>query len=196
MSDLTTKAKVKNILGITGTASDDLIDELITNITARIETYCNRSFTEASFTEYFDTESGDKKLFLRNTPVSSLTSVKYKTGNFGNPTYVAYNSNDYLLKDSRVVSFNLNLPEAEQFVQVVYTGGYKIDFDNEDNTSLHTLPHDLEQVATELVVFYYQNRQSEGVLSETTEGQSVTFKDIRITDKYKELLNPYRNINV
>ena len=195
MSDLTTKAKVKAQLGISDTTYDDYLDELITNISALVETYCNRNFTQASYTEYFDTNKGDKKLFLRNLPVSSLSSVSYKTGNFGNPVYVAFNSNDYLLKDSQTLVFAGSLPDSEQFVKVVYTGGYLIDFDTEGSAT-HTLPNDLELAVTELVALNFQQRQSEGVLSETTEGQSVTFSNTKFTDKLKNKLSAYRNINI
>lgn len=195
MADLTTKAKVKAYLGISASTYDTFIDSLITAYSAKVERFCNRNFERDTYTEYFDTDFGDRKIFLRNTPVISLTSVSYKQGNFGNPTYIAYNSNDYLLKDSQIVSFGVILPEAEQFVKAVYVGGYLIDFANEDSDT-HTLPFDLTQAVTELVANVYKEKDSEGVLSETTEGQSVTFKDVTINKRMSDKLLQFRHKNI
>ena len=195
MADLTTKAKVKTYLGVTGTTDDDLIDSIIDGVSAMAETFCKRNFLRATYTEYFDTDSGDKKIFLRNTPIISVTSLSYKTGNFGNPTYVAYETNDYLLKNTGIISLSHTMPDAEQFLKAVYVGGYLIDFATEGAVT-HTLPADLTQAITEIVAENYQQRASQSVLSETTEGQSVTFRDITLTNKMKQKLAPFVHYNI
>jgi uncharacterized phiE125 gp8 family phage protein len=196
MADLTTKAKVKTYLGISGTTHDTLIDELIKNATASIERFCNRSFTEATHTEYFDTTRSDSKIFLRNYPVASLTSVKYRTGTWGAITWESLNSNDYLLNENGKVAFAFPFPEAEKYFEIVYTGGYKIDFTDELDTSAHTLPFDLTQVATEIVAQTFNQRTSVGISNESTEGQSITYKDSDVTKQYQSRLLSFRNINI
>jgi uncharacterized phiE125 gp8 family phage protein len=196
MSDITTKAKVKSYLGISGSTNDTLLDELIKNATASIERYCNRSFTQASYTEYFDIIGGHNKLFLRNYPVASLASVKYRNGTWGAITFESLNINDYLLNDNGKVAFAFAFPEAEKYIEIIYTGGYKIDFANETNTALHTLPFDLTQVATEIVAQTFNQRTSVGISNESTEGQSITYKDSDITKQYNSRLLPFRNITI
>lgn len=193
--DLTTKAKVKAFLGIGGATHDTLLDELIKNATASIERFCNRSFTEASYTEYFDTEPVHK-IFLRNYPVASLTSVQYRGGTWGATTWLDLNVNDYLLNENGKVTFAFAFPEAEKYIKIVYTGGYKIDFDSESDPSLHTLPADLTQIATEIVAQTFNQRTSAGVLTESTEGQSITYKDSDVTKQYQSRLASFRNINI
>jgi uncharacterized phiE125 gp8 family phage protein len=195
MSNITTKEKVKTFLGISGTTHDNLIDELIKNATASIERFCNRSFTEATFTEYFDTDKVFK-LFLRNFPVSSLTSVQYRGGTWGAITWLDLNVNDYLLNDNGKVTFAFLLPEAEKYIKIVYVGGYKIDFTDETNPLQHTLPANLTQIATEIVAQTFNQRASAGILTESTEGQSITYKDSDITKQYSSRLASFRNINI
>jgi uncharacterized phiE125 gp8 family phage protein len=195
-ADLTTKSKVKAYLGISGITHDTLLDELIKNATASIERFCNRSFTEASYTEYFDTVGGNSKIFLRNYPVASLTSVKYRSGTWGAITWESLNVNDYILNDNGKVAFSFPFPDAEKYLQIVYTGGYKIDFTDELDISAHTLPFDLTQVATEIVAQSFNLRTSVGISNESTEGQSITYKDSDVTKQYQSRLLAFRNINI
>lgn len=195
MSNITTKEKVKTFLGISGTTHDNLIDELIKNATSSIERFCNRSFTEATYTEYFDTDKVFK-LFLRNFPVSSLTSVQYRGGTWGAITWLDLNVNDYLLNDNGKVTFAFLLPEAEKYIKIVYVGGYKINFADELDITEHTLPADLTQIATEIVAQTFNQRASAGILTESTEGQSITYKDSDITKQYSSRLASFRNINI
>jgi len=197
MADLTTKAKVKSFLGIASgvTTYDTLFDTLCKNVSALIERYCNRTFTETSYTEYFDVNSGDEYVFLRNFPVASLTSVKYRTGPYSAIVWQDFNANDYLLYESRGrIKFCVRLPEADKYIQVVYTGGYKIDFTHETDPLLHTLPGDLEQIATEWVAKIYNMRKAQGILSESTEGQSITFKESNSGKEFRDGLSSYKNI--
>ena len=196
MSSITTKEKVKAYLGLSGVTNDTLIDELIKNATASIERFCNRSFTEASYTEYFDTIAGNSKIFLRNYPVASLTSVKYRSGTWGAITWESLNVNDYLLNDNGKVAFSFPFPEAEKYLQIVYTGGYKINFDEELDDTFHTLPFDLTQVATEIVAQLFNLRTSVGISNESTEGQSITYKDSDVTKQYQSRLLAFRNITI
>ena len=196
MADLTTKAKVKAFLGISGTTHDTLLDELIKNASASIERFCNRNFTSASYTEYFDTIAGDSKLFVKNYPVSALTSVQYRGGTWGAITWLDLNVNDYLLNENGKVSFAFYLPESEKYIKIVYTGGYLIDFDNESDPLQHTLPADLTQIATEIVAQIFNQRTSVGIANESTEGQSITYKDTDVTKQYNSRLMSFRSINI
>jgi hypothetical protein len=198
---LTTKAKVKSYLGITSTSDDTFIDSLILDMSAQIETYCNREFEQGSFTEYFDVENGDTKIFLANFPIGTAITVSYRTGTWGDITYLSYNVNDFLPNyDSGKISFAGAFNDQEKYVKVDYTGGYLVDFNNETNITLHTLPRDLSSLATEMVARSYQLRKTAGVSSESTEGQSITYsggsRDLTSNSDYSSRLMRYRNINI
>jgi len=197
---LTTKEKVKAYLGITTTTNDSFIDSLIEDISSQVEAYCNRKFESATRVEYFDTEDGDKKIFLNNYPVTNLADVEYRTGTWGNITWLDFNENDYLLDDeSGILKFAGRFNDADKFVKVTYTGGYLISFNNETDVTLHTLPRDLTFMVTEMVAQTYQNRKSQGISSETTEGQSITYtsgsRDLTENSDYSKRLLRYRNFN-
>ena len=130
----------------------------------------------------------NSKIFLRNYPVASLTSVKYRSGTWGAITWESLNVNDYLLNDNGKVAFSFPFPEAEKYLQIIYTGGYKIDFANELLIASHTLPFDLTQVATEIVAQSFNLRTSVGISNESTEGQSITYKDSDVTKQYQSRL--------
>lgn len=195
---LTTTTKVKNYLGITVSTYDTLISSIIDGVSDQAESYCNRNFNSATYTEYYDTELGDTKVFVKNYPVTSVTSLSYRSGTFGNPTWEAFNTNDYLLSDNGKISLALRLPESEKYIKVVYVGGYKIDFANETNTALHTLPAGLTQIITEMVAETFNMRKVAGILSESTEGQSITFATgTSNNDTYmKNSLAMYRSFNM
>lgn len=196
MADLTTKTKVKSFLGISGSTYDTILDTLCKNVSAQIERYCNRSFTRATYTEYFDTKQGESKIFLRNFPIVSLTTVKYRTGSYGSPTWTSFGADDYLLSESLgKISFAVNFPEAEKYLEIIYVGGYLIDFATEGSAT-HTLPSEIEQCATEWVASIFNTRKAKGVLTESTEGQSITFKETASGKEFLAGLSAYRNLNI
>ena len=195
---LTTKEKVKLLLGITVSTDDALIDMMIGWVTDFIENYCGgRRFKETTYTnEEYDQPEGDK-VFLRNWPVSSLTSVQYRTGTIASPTFISFDANDYILYGNEgfikfFARFHgiLGVAKALRFS---FVAGYKIDFANELSAT-HTLPFDLTAVATQLVANIFNTKDSGGLKSESTEGQSVTYADMsadNLSDAQKQILSKY-----
>lgn len=64
---------VKLMLGVAGTADDDLLNALRDAADEYIPRFCGRGFCGGAFTE---DHPGGRTLFLRNFPVASVTSVK------------------------------------------------------------------------------------------------------------------------
>ena len=73
MSDLllTTKAKVKEYLGITGTDQDDMIDDIVEAVSCEMELYCEREFALDTYTEQINGNREDR-VRLRNTPIEGI----------------------------------------------------------------------------------------------------------------------------
>lgn len=196
MADLTTVAKVKDFLGIVSADNNSTFAVLIKGVSATMERYCGRSFLQASYTEYLDAKPGNTKLFLKNWPITSLTSLKYRTGSWATPTWQAFGASDYLLTEEiGRVNLSVSLPEADKYIQAIYVGGYLIDFTDEDDLTSHTLPFDLTQIATEWVAKIFNTRKATGILSESTEGQSITFREQKVGTEFESRLAPFRNIN-
>jgi len=175
---LTTLAKVKLFLGISGSAQDSLLEELINYSSSFIEGVCGgRRFLETEYTELYDAPNGDK-LFLNQYPITELISLKYRDGNIASPTYTDFNANDYVKYFAEgYIKFYVNyklVGGGEQLIKMNYKAGYLIDFANEFEAT-HTLPNDLTMLSNQLVGLMFNQRTSGGVKSETTEGQSVTY---------------------
>lgn len=191
---LTTKAKVKDYLGITSgdTSKDALIETMINQVTDFIEGYCGgRRFLRTTYTEDYDTKRTKSKIFLHQFPVSALTSVKYRGGTPSTPVYTDYGVDGYLLYDKEgYIQFLSYLFDSPKGLRIVYTAGYLIDFTNE-LTSTHTLPFDLTGIATDLVTSKFNTKDSAGIQEMSTEGQSVSFSTRSLTAEQKEILGKY-----
>lgn len=71
-----TTAQFKTYAGITVTTWDTLLGVLIPACQAEVESYCNRLFDTATYTETFDGDNSGQ-LQLSNYPITSITSVSY-----------------------------------------------------------------------------------------------------------------------
>lgn len=131
MSDaLTTKARVKDRLGITATTYDDLFDRLIAATTKRMSQMCNRRFLQATYTHQLydgvDTYGARRRmLFLKSAPVNSITAFEYKLGLNSNPTWYEFDEDDYDVDLALgVIYLKGSLPAGRQNIRVTYSAGW------------------------------------------------------------------------
>jgi hypothetical protein len=76
--DLIMLARAKqDIQAITDSSQDALLTALITAVSDAIEKYCRRDFTSKSYDELYSGD-GDRRLFLREYPIQSVQSVRYR----------------------------------------------------------------------------------------------------------------------
>lgn len=76
-TDLTTKARFKAAMNISGSTDDAYIDTLIKQASVFIETYCNSQFAKRTVSELIRTEE-TKYLKLSCLPVRSVISITYQ----------------------------------------------------------------------------------------------------------------------
>jgi len=87
-------------------------------------------------------------------------------------------------------------------IHIVYTAGFKIDFTQEFDTDFHTLPFDITMLANELVSLLFNRRTNAGIVSETTEGQSVSYvnpsllSDKEFTESQRAIITKYQKIRM
>lgn len=195
---LTTKERVKQKISIaTSVSNDELIDRLISGVTDFIECYCNRRFKQqVDISEIQSAEADSQKFFfLKQAPASSLTAY-YNSGTVASPTWTAYPAEDYQLDEdgkSGIVRIYGGVGKGTNVVKFVYTAGYLIDFDNEFNSSMHTLPFDISELADRLVIRWYKKREAAGKASESYEGGSVNWRDALDEDD-RMTLDSYRRV--
>lgn len=193
---LTTTAKVKTYLGVTSSGDDTVIDQAVSYATDAIESFCGkRRFKRTTYTNELLDANGEQNFLLPQWPVSTLTTLEYRSGVISSPTYTAFTADEYLLYgDDGIIWFTAPLPKLRQGIRATYTAGYLIDFSDENNTAVHTLPFDIALVATELAAKIYEGRKALGVTTMATEGQSVTFGSAQgaLTDAHRSILKRYQ----
>lgn len=77
-ADLITLARAKqNLPSVTDTSQDTNLQTLITAASRQIARYCRREFVQTDFDELYN-GAGDRRLMLRNYPLLSVSSVRYR----------------------------------------------------------------------------------------------------------------------
>ncbi len=199
---LTTVARIKARLSITASTFDDLFLRMIASASDFIEGQCNRRFKQTSHTEIksFRIVRPDM-IFLKQRPVVSITSLKYRVGLFNDPNYTAIPATDFtLLNDGKEGIIKVEggwLFEGANVAQVVYLAGYLIDFDNLGDESKHNLPGDITDLCERLVIKVFKRREDEGKdsVSLSIQGGGTTkwLKELTEDDKLtleKHIINP------
>lgn len=195
---LTTLARVKIFLGISSDTYDGLFIMLINQATEYIENYTHRLMKEATRTEEVYDGTGGESIVLRNFPVTAFTKLEYNGSGDGSEDWVEFDSTDYYWEtDGRLILVGGKFSKKPKGYRATYTAGYKIDFDNEANTVLHTLPAGLEMACLRLISALFNSRRAAGIQSETLGDQSVTYSKVLLDDNDLKLtLDRYVSVMV
>jgi hypothetical protein len=163
VSQLCALQDVKTYLGISDTNSDSVLTNLITNVSAMIETYCNRIFALASYTETRNGGCG-QKMYLANGPVTTVSSLSVN----GQSVAAAPDSvSGGFVWDSMMVYIRRGGAGPQEFykgiqnVIVTYTAGYA------------STPPEVNQACVMWVAWLYDKRKRLDKRNETL-GQQQT----------------------
>ncbi len=193
-----TLSNLKSGLLISGTTDDTLLTRLMDGADAFIAQHTGRDFAGGTFTETHP--AGRAVLFLRNYPVTSVTSVKVDPARqFGASTVRA--ADTYVLHADRGLIESLTGPflpprsgvrdDWPAAAQVVYA------------TATSAVPNAVKEAFTQLVGHWYRQvktfaNQEYQMLMERTSGTDVKAWSWSLTTGLKlppgvlELLQPYR----
>lgn len=176
---LTTKARIKNKLGITVTDHDTILDRLISSYTDLIESQTNRRFKRTTYTnEVYSVRAKQDFLFLRQTPVISIASFQYRTGLPNAITWADVSAAEYELspdQETGMIECYFHLQQGPNQYRVTYTAGYLIDFDTV-GASTHTLPLDISELCEKLVIKAFKRREKHGLASESFDGNQTSWQ--------------------
>ena len=197
---LTTNARVKARIEITVSTLDTVIDTMIASVTDFIEQQCGgRRFKETTYTnEVYDGSIVGVNpqplpyLILKNAPIASISAFEYRNGTRTSPVWTAFQDDNYEPMNSRGI-VKVDLPAGYQNIRVSYVAGYKIDFTDEDNVAVHTLPFELSDLAERLVIKRIKRRESEGKSQETL-GQSTIAWGAFLEDADKDIITRYKRV--
>jgi len=179
---LTTIARIKAKMVITGTGFDTVLERQISAVTDFIENECNRRFKSATYTNeiYSIQRNNQKYLLLKNAPVTVLTSLEYRMGLLSTPSWTAFLADDYaLMEDGKSgIVYTSGLTVGPNMVRATYTAGYLIDFANSTDLTKHTLPADITDLCERLVIKWFKKKENWGQSTQGNSGDSVTWKDL------------------
>lgn len=197
---LTNLERIKTRLGIESSGFDTLFERLIMGITLELESRCNRSFGSATYTNEIYTiyNRGNDVLSLNQTPVTALTSLAYRAGTPSTPSWTAFTTDQYeLLNDGKsgLVRVYGGVPAGANAIRATYTAGYKIDFAFPTDTTKHTLPFDLTDLAERLVTKRFKRREHEGKTNESFDGGQITWEAL-LTAEDREIIARYTRLPV
>jgi len=195
---LTTKNRIKDRLQLTTAQHDVLLDRLVSAITDYIEAECSRRFKSTPYANEVYSVYGERQEFvlLKQAPVTTLTSAQYRAGTPSNPSWTGYTADEFELAEdgkSGIVKIYGRAPKGTNTLRFTYTAGYLIDFDNVGDTTKHTLPLDLSDLAERLAVKLFKKRDAEGKATESYEGGSVTWNEL-LDEVDRQILARYRRL--
>jgi hypothetical protein len=175
--------------------SSHFIQSAVNHAISKINSYCNRDFRQASYTDYYTPESSGNKYYLANPPGSEIASIKYHDGTqyvtiFGTGDNIG---NSTRLEKGKLILFNGYSFTAGTDYEIVYTGGY----------ASADMPELIKGIAKEIAAVYYKSSAKGGdrlgLGSQNTGGQSTdgkTFDIEGLTERHKSDLYQYRIQNV
>lgn len=179
-------ADVKLYIGATDTSTDSVITALITNASAFIERFCNRTFAVTAYTE---TRNGNNRprMMLNNAPITAVTglaidsvTIPASTG-VGVPGYTFDEHSIYLRPGGAYNTFCRGV----QNVVVSYSAGFA------------AVPSDIAQACIELIAFKLAKRSRLDKKSETLgTQQTISFDTSDMPAAVKTTLLPYQRFTV
>lgn len=124
--NMTTLSRVKTMLKITGTDDDDILQQLISQVSAEIKEYLCRNIHRRTYTEI---KSGDGtcKIMLDNFPIHSITSIKYDSdGDHDFSDETAEDSDDYDYDpNTGIIYTDFTFIKGIRNWEIVYIAGYQ-----------------------------------------------------------------------
>lgn len=158
---LTNLSDVKESLGVSSSAYDNLIIRKINQATKAIEGYCGRRFYLTAYTDVEYTATIIDEIVLRQRPITEFTSLEIRDSTLNEDSWETIDSELYFVdKNAGVLNLNFNANGRWNRYRVTYTAGYG------------TIPDDLAEACVSLACFYFNNADGTGIgIASKKEGQ-------------------------
>ena len=196
---LTTLQRAKDFMGISGDRYDTVITMLINHVTDFMESFCGRIFKSATYTSEAHDGKGTKMLVAKYFPITAFTSLQYRDSDDpSDETWNTFGTDQYFwYDDGRIVHATAKFREVPKKYRMTYTAGYLIDFANENNASLHTLPMELELICLRLIAAIFNSRKAEGIETQRVGDISIKIKSEAFQNKeILETLGKYKLVTI
>ena len=179
MADLTTLANVKSWLNIATTTDDATLSRMVTAVSNYIQSWLNRSFAVASYTDILNGTGGNQLVF-HEYPVISVSSMTI-SGNIipASPDGI---QPGYVFDARGIYLIGYQLTKGIKNVRITYSAGYA------------TVPPEIEQACIELIALRYRERSRIGEVSKSIGGEVVSFSQKDFPEGVKTILNNYKRV--
>ena len=155
MADYCTLAELKTYIGTDESGDDDLLNDLITRASSRIDRYCNRTFVARTETREFDAVADvDGPTLFVDDDLLAITTLTNGDG-------TVLTASDYVLKPSNETpKYGVKLlassseswtyqTDPEEAISILGSWGYA-----------NTQPEDIRQACIRLSAWYYAQRDA------------------------------------
>ena len=194
-------ANVKTFLGINNSEKDDLLNLLIDQASAFVETKTQRKFESAVYTQEEYDGTGNRELALKHFPITTFTLFEVNNASDNSDDWSTVDSNNYWVDDetgiiTKTSSFLEWDPRNHEGLaddaifslgknryRATYTAGYA------------SVPDDIQYVCMAMISYVMTRRKNMGIKSETLGDHTVTFESSLLNDStIKDVLGGYRDI--
>lgn len=165
------------------TKYDTLFATLITAVSKRFESFCNRTFEQSSsIVEYYSGSGTNRVIYVKRPPIASVASLYDDTDRvFGSGTMI--DADDYVADDYTVTLKNSTFMKGILNIKITYAGGYSTD----------TLPADLKLAAMMQVAFVFKRRADLGLVGISGEGGSISMQSpMKLLPEVEATLQTYK----
>lgn len=166
---LATLEELKLYLWITDSDSDDVLNQLLAQSQAFIQSYTGRDLIATDYTKELYSWKAEREFQLKQFPIitvaeKELALFQYNNWTLWTPVWVDFDVDSYRAdKEAWIVLLWFNLLRGFQNIQVTYKAWFE------------TIPADLNLAAIRLSAYYYNTRNSDWILSESVDGASIRF---------------------
>ena len=170
-----TVEQLKTYLGVSGTSEDSLL-ELLKNSAENIVTnYIGRNLLADDYEELIN-GNAQKEIILENYPLNTAVVYYYNSDEQWEEI-----ESSMIKKSGRILLYSPMIRGYNNY-KVVYNAGYT------------ETPADIVMATIKIASRYYNTRTSDGVKSESVNGDSISYDISEIPYDVMVILNSYRNV--
>lgn len=176
---LATLADLKTYLGITDNASDSVLNLLLGSASDEFESLTSRSFTADTVDRIEETDGkGTMDLFLKKYPVKSFVKIE----RFADGTWSEIDSGSYrVTANTGIVRLAFQSVPGFSNYRSTYRGGFD------------QIPKDIQMAVIERASALFNQRNSDGISSETVNGDSVSYREAKMPESFSKAVTRYKS---
>ncbi|MGE4572518.1 MAG: phage head-tail connector protein [Candidatus Izemoplasmatales bacterium] len=168
----------KNFIKHNSDNDDELLENLLEEVSSIIDSYCGRSFHQDKHRQVFYGDEVDftYPIYLNQTPVASIDMVLKDGVDITSSLDIKLNK-----KTGRVKFSSLNNLELADEIIIEYTGGYS------------NIPNDIKLAVKLQTAFFFQRKDTVGAKSFSSQDGSLNIvEDFELLKVVKQILDVYK----